>query len=255
MNLNEIMRLCGIDLYGVCDFNAVLPLIPCRNVKNLPENPISVICCTFPYFVKPTASRNLSYYACVPDYHTVVSDKLKKACEMLGEDFVPFCDNSPIREVYTAALCGLGVIGRNNLLITEKYGSYVFLGCIVTSKKIPSKLHEVKYCENCGNCVKSCPTGFLSGTDDCLSRITQKKGELTDKESKLIVENKLAWGCDICQTSCHHNKNVSPTYISEFTENFNPFICYENIDKIMLNSAMNWRGKKVILRNLDLLNQ
>ena len=58
-------------------------------------------------------------------------------------------------------------------------------------------------CEDCGRCKTACPTGILRGEGkDCLSAITQKKGELTHEEERLILENNTVWGCDACQSCC-----------------------------------------------------
>lgn len=97
----------------------------------------------FPYrFPDDDPGRNLSRYACVEDYHQAGGRVLRALAEDLailwpGRAFEPFLDNSPLPEVYAAALCGLGVVGDNGLLIHPRYGSYVFIGTIVTDAPLP----------------------------------------------------------------------------------------------------------------------
>ena len=119
-------------------------------------------------------------------------------CAFFPENsFSAFVDNSPIPEVKTAALAGLGVVGENGLLITEEFGSWVFIGEIVTDLFIECEEREIKSCIKCGKCKKVCPA-----KNECLSAVSQKKGELSSEEERLLKENNIVWGCDICQEVC-----------------------------------------------------
>ena len=97
----------------------------------------SVIMCAFNYF-NGNISGNISKYARGTDYHTVVKNKLAALCEKIEAvhgafSHYIFCDDSPLCDKYLAYLSGLGVFGRNHLLIHPTYGSYIFIGGIVTS--------------------------------------------------------------------------------------------------------------------------
>jgi epoxyqueuosine reductase QueG len=257
------MKRHDIEIYGFCPFIEALPLIECRAKARLPEFSETVIVCAFPYLIKDKGKRNLSYYASVTDYHTVVMNKLKSMAKELsqlaGGIFEPFADSSPIREVSTAVKAGIGVLGDNNLLITEKYGSFVFIGEIVTDIRIQTDTIHNNTCLHCGMCSKRCPAkavknGIVNETI-CLSAITQKKGILSDDEIKLIRENKIAWGCDICQTVCPMNKNAHETYISEFINSAHHYLEKSEISARIKTSAFNWRGKKTITRNIEILEE
>ena len=105
---------------------------------------------------------NLSRYAAVGDYHEIVPQYLKRAVSALEqafpeEAFVPFTDNSPIPEVRAAALAGLGRIGQNGLLIHERYGSWVFIGEIVTTLPIDAPPHQIRPCIGCGGVSPPAP--------------------------------------------------------------------------------------------------
>jgi epoxyqueuosine reductase QueG len=86
---------------------------------------------------------------------------------------------------------GLGILGKNGLLLNEKYGSYVFVADLVTDIH-PEKLDAVsakayEFCRGCGACLRACPTGVLRReSQECLSAITQKKGELSEEEKALM---------------------------------------------------------------------
>lgn len=246
-------------LWGVCGFDKVSDnLIECRAKNRLPDNAKSVIVACFPYYLGKDAyiNNNISKYAVVTDYHDVAINRLEEACKKLreiypGEDFVPFADNSPIPEVSAAVNAGLGVRGKNSLLITEKYGSYVFIGEIVTSLAVDNTESEIKSCINCGLCIKKCPSKAIgsNGIDGtkCLSAVTQKKGELFPEEIALMKECGCVWGCDVCQDSCPMNKNAAITEIEEFLKN--PVAVLTN-ETPLEGRAYAWRGKKVTERNL-----
>jgi epoxyqueuosine reductase QueG len=120
--------------------------------------------------------------------------------------FAGFTDHSPIDEIHASALAGLGIIGKNHLLITEKYSSYLFIGEIITDASLPSCASEIFHCINCGKCIEACPVCL--NVDSCLSSLTQKKGELTDTEVQKIKIHGMAWGCDKCQEACPYTKNA-----------------------------------------------
>ncbi len=252
MNKRVIENLLGVKV-GVCAFSNVQDkLINCRNKEKLPKNAKSVIMFCFPYKVKSEKPENICRYSAVADYHSVCDNILKKYVEILksqhnAHNFVHFVDNSPIPEVYAASIAGLGCVGKNGLLITKKYGSYVFLGEIVTDLEIDAD-SCVTECINCGACKKACPVGL--NKEKCLSLLTQKKGELEQEEKELIIKSGCIWGCDICAEVCPLNKNAQNTYIDEFINSYkHNYTCGEDIT----GRAFAWRGEKVIKRNYDIL--
>lgn len=260
--LSIVMNANGLFDFGVCDFARVEDrLLPCMAKGRLPKGAKAVISVLFPYKV-PVKKGNLSLYATVPDYHEIAGHMLDTACIALrnafGEhEFVWFIDNSPIPEVYAASLCGLGMIGDNGLLINEKYGTYCFIGEIVTDLDVPVTGDSISVCEHCGACRQSCPGKALSAEgfvrDNCLSYITQKKGTLTDIETELIRKNGSVWGCDVCQDVCPHNKNAADTYIEPFLRRANPDVTMNDLTDAYDRAYM-WRGPTVIQRNLDIID-
>jgi epoxyqueuosine reductase QueG len=94
---------------------------------------------------------------------------------------------------------------------------------------------------------------------DCLSAITQRKGELTDKEKDLMRTHNTAWGCDICQTSCPHNRHPALTPVEFFHRERIPQLTREILDNMSEDEfsrrAFAWRKRKTVERNLDILSE
>ena len=216
--------------FGICSFEQILPCLECRAKQRIPQDAASVLVCLFPYYTGEHKERNISRYAMVTDYHMIAGEYLKRFCEALQEvfpqnQFEPFTDNSPIREVSAAFHAGLGRRGKNGLILHPKYGSYVFIGEVVTDLVLqPDQPLNPGECIGCGKCQKVCPQGALRSDgsvclERCRSYITQKKGELTDWEIGQIQDGGLIWGCDICNDVCPMNQEAKVlTPVPEFLE-------------------------------------
>lgn len=251
-------------LWGICFFDKIeAELIECRAKSRIPEGSRTVIVACFPYLLEAGKYKdsNISKYAVVSDYHEVALRRLESAANELKalypeNEFAVFADNSPIPEVRAACLAGLGVRGMNSLLITEEYGSYVFIGEIVTNLEIESCEAEIKSCIRCGRCLLECPASAIGENgikrEKCLSEITQKKGELAPEELRLMKECGCVWGCDICQDVCPMNKNAAATEIEEFL--FSPVARVE-AGCSLEGRAYEWRGRKVIERNIAIQSE
>ncbi|MGE5628681.1 MAG: tRNA epoxyqueuosine(34) reductase QueG [Solirubrobacterales bacterium] len=222
----------------------------------------TIITIAFPYFhgTKKHEDIYFSKYTLGYDYHVVLAENLRKICsfiESIGGRAIYFTDNNSLPERYIAKLSGIGFQGKNNTIITEKYGSYVFLGEIITDLNIEEDKPVDNKCGSCNVCIASCPTGSL-GEDNpniCLSYITQKK-DIDDKWFKLL--NGRIFGCDSCQDICPYNKNIEFSNILMFK----PLEFMEHIDVKELFSLNNkvfnekykktsagWRGKSLLQRN------
>lgn len=255
--LDEMSPLCGI-----CSFELIRDnLIKCRAAQRLPENAKSVIIAAFPYYPGDEICRkaNVSKYAVSADYHQIVISRLEAAAEKLrkkyeGYEFEVFADNSPIPEVMTAALAGIGVRGKNSLLITKEYGSFVFLGEIVTDLPLAPTGGVIAECIGCGRCVDACPGKAIGNShidkENCLSDITQRKGELTQAQMNMIASSGCAWGCDICQDVCPMNKEKRTAPLDEFMQTAIPVV---DETTPIEGRAYAWRGEKPIRRNLGII--
>lgn len=254
--IRKILNSCGINRVGFCTFTGVKDaLLPCRAAKRLPENSKTVICAVFPYKVENAPPENISRYAATKDYHIVCGEMLKNAAEKLKatfpkNTFEAFIDNSPINEVLALSKTGLGKVGQNGLFIDDKFGSFVFLGEIVTDLDLKITDHSPTHCINCGKCKKACPVGL--NKEACLSKITQQKGELSAEQQAMIKTSGCVWGCDICSEVCPENKGKDLTDIVEFLSSYRS--CFSPTEDYT-DRAYTWRGEKVILRNYEIINK
>ncbi len=228
-----------------------------KSKERIPQNAKTVIACIFPYYTKSAFSGNISAYCAVPDYHNVVKAKLNAVCKQLsaiyeGEHFEAFVDISPIDEVDMCVKAGLGVLGKHSLLINENYGSFVFIGEVVTTLKLKSELHEVKNCIGCNLCIEHCPGNAIAesgvSANLCASYLNQKKGELEKEEVQIVKNAGKIWGCDICQLYCPYNQYIKEVQ-NEFSKDIISTIDRQTVQSIYKSRAFGFKGLKILLRN------
>lgn len=277
LDLKQELSKLDFPLIGVMSFNDIPTLIECKAKDRLPPNAKSVIMFAFPYYIDIDDDimddSNVCRYSMLIDYHNYIPNELEKAVVILsqkyGGNYSVFSDISPIPEVYAGCKAGLGFLGKNGLLITKEYGTFVLLGEIVTDLEIEvDNSLEEKTCCQCMKCLFSCPNGAIlspcGNKDDnsvsinycnCLSEITQRKGELTIDEQELMQETGLVWGCDQCQNVCPHNNEIKTTKIQAFLEDIEPILNYDNIDVLKKTRPYGYKGKVLLTRNLDVVNK
>lgn len=229
------------------------------------ENGKTIISIAFPYYYEESRNTQIyfSKYTLGNDYHKVVSKYLEAICKhisTLGGKATYFVDSNALPERYISFLCGVGFIGKNNMLITKEYGSYVFLGEIITDLEIEWNEPMKPQCGECELCFTACPTKSInksgSNPNICLSYVTQSKHI---EDHWLSMFGGRIFGCDTCQDVCPFNKGVSASHIEEFQPyDFMKDINEEEIlnmskkdfnNKYKLTSC-GWRGKNIIQRNL-----
>ncbi|OOB76894.1 MAG: hypothetical protein BEN19_03490 [Epulopiscium sp. Nuni2H_MBin003] len=211
----------------------------------------------FAYNFFDTTDNGFSTYTKRADYHYIVRIYLDKICsyiQSLGFMAEAFVDSNPLPERYLASKCGVGFIGKNGMLITKKYGSYVFLSEILTNMPLKLTMPNKNSCGNCNLCIQACPVNAIYDKTKCLSLITQKK-HINIEEVNSLCGN--IFGCDICQIVCPHNKNAMPSQIDEFkTLSFmeqDAFI-YASMDnsffkEYIKKTSCGFKGKNIIIRN------
>lgn len=174
-------------------------------------------------FQNPEAVQ-FAYYAYGSDYHDVVKRQLFALGafikDLTGAESRACVDTAPIREKYWAQRAGIGFVGRNNLLIIPRRGSYFFLGELVTTLEVTPDEPCTETCGDCRLCETRCPGGALSGgkavdASRCLScQLIEQRGDLPEWVSRRIG-NRI-YGCDECQKCCPHNRHATPTGIADF---------------------------------------
>ena len=221
----------------------------------------------FPYSLPEVKPANLSLYRQLPDYHLIVPAYLEKIAARLaglGGTQRAIADTSPLTERLLAVQAGLGFVGDNQCLIHPVYGSYCFIGAVLTTLPLDPDAPNQGECLHCGACYRHCPGACLSKDgyvyERCKSYVTQKKGDLSPEECAIIRQTPLIFGCDECQRVCPHNAAVPETPIAEFHQSRLPFLTEADLEGLtnkQFRSAYGtypfaWRGKKILLRNLDI---
>lgn len=263
--LHRLFASLSIDAFGTLAIEDA-QIINARLLEKEGFAPRSVLMFLVPYYAGETV--NLSRYAAARDYHIAIREITARLIEGIKREYPQakakgYGDHSPIAERTAALHAGLGILGDNGLLLHEKYGSYVFIGDIITD--LPPEClfaappQPIRHCEHCGRCKRACPTGILRGEgEDCLSAITQRKGELSESEKALMRKYNTAWGCDICQSVCPHNASPAITPVPFFKESLIPHLTAEVLSSMDADAfserAFAWRGRKTVERNLDILD-
>jgi len=164
------------------------------------------------------AFRNIARFARGREYHDFIRGKLGELSAEIAKgcpdaNFKLCIDTSPILEKALAARAGIGWVGKNTLLINEKFGSWILLGEILTDIELSTDPPVADLCGDCDLCIGSCPTSALLAprTLDarrCLSYLTiESKGEIPSQYAALAEGR---YGCDICQDICPYNLQKSP---------------------------------------------
>jgi epoxyqueuosine reductase len=269
-------------LIGVCDnsilnfkINKKTPFVSYTLAER--TNPLlafdktkSIIVMATPYgkrlnFVPDNKKRaQISISAAGQDYHTKSRALLEKLMAEINQktNYKIFVDTGPLNERALAKKAGLGFIGKNCSLITEKFGSFVFLGYALIDIFItPTQPAISGSCGSCNLCIEACPTKALSnnGMDPyiCASYLTQSKQEIPERLKKGMH---YIYGCDICQNACPKNNGK---YISEINNidlvmpefKFLKSLTGKQFKEIYGGTAMFWRGKKTIMRNVGILEK
>lgn len=181
-----------------------------------------VFCAALPYNTSRVMSAKpihegrawVSRYAWGRDYHKVLKQRLKSAAVLLekaGHKARICVDSVPLLERALAVQAGLGFLGKNGMLIVPGWGSYLFLGEIVTDLELPGGKSVPDGCGVCEICLRGCPTGALikAGVLDagsCLSTWTiEHRGDFPPHVPSLHGH---LFGCDRCQEVCPHNRRA-----------------------------------------------
>ena len=186
----------------------------------LPEarSMIMVLMNYYPREWQPKESPQIAAYAYSNDYHHIVKSKLTSLAEdinkVIPHQYAVFCDSAPVMERAWAVRAGLGWIGRNGMLVNPEFGTFTFIGTLITTLKLEPSSPMENRCGTCMKCVEACPTKAIlkNKTIDarrCLSYQTiEKRGEI-DEELRELAGNTL-YGCDRCQLACPWNRFAYP---------------------------------------------
>ncbi len=159
----------------------------------------------------------ISVYARGRDYHTVAKGRLKELAAFLVASARPeriavkvFVDTAPLMEKPLAARAGIGWQGKHTNLVSREFGSWLFLGAILTDLDLPADEPEADHCGTCQACLDICPTNafpapYRLDARRCVSYLTiEHKGPIP-RELRSLIGNRV-YGCDDCLAVCPWNK-------------------------------------------------
>lgn len=192
--------------------------------KELMPEVRSIICVVLNYYTPVSRPQGkeyakLSRYGWGRDYHKVLHKKLKALSNWLQErdgniKVRYYADTAPIQDKFWAQRAGLGWIAKNGNLITREYGSWVFLGEILTNLELTTDRPHTEHCGTCTRCLDACPTQaivqpFVVDANRCIAYHTIENRAEQLPES--IATSLSGWvaGCDICQDVCPWNQRFA----------------------------------------------
>ena len=172
----------------------------------------------------------ISRYGWGRDYHRVMDKKLKELAswlESLGTDIKAryYADTGPIQDKLWAEKAGIGWIAKNGNVITRKYGSWVFLGEVLTNLELEKDQPSTQHCGTCTRCLQACPTGaitepFVVDANRCIAYHTiENRDQELPSDIKPHLQGWVA-GCDICQDVCPWNQRFAQ--VTDVTD-FHPY--------------------------------
>ncbi|HSH36099.1 tRNA epoxyqueuosine(34) reductase QueG [Schnuerera sp.] len=200
------------------------------------------------------------------DYHIVLKNKMedliKEIRSIKNFTYKYFVDTGPLVDRELANRAGIGYYGKNCSIINEKYGSFIFIGYILTDLEINfSPISINSQCGDCNVCIEHCPTGALEepfkvNPKKCISYLTQTKDKIP-YELRERMGNKI-YGCDTCQLICPKNKNIKDSKHNLFLPKVTKG--YMDIEELLSISnkqfkdkygymAGSWRGRNILKRN------
>lgn len=162
---------------------------------------------------RPAGTAFVSRFAWCPDYHGPVGDAMARlAAAIESRTATPtrwYVDTGPVLEKAYAAAAGLGFIGRHGLLVHPRFGSFVFLGVLLTDAEVLPDVPRpaLPGCGACTACVAACPTGALDtpyrlDVPRCLAHLTVTSKAPVPDDVPLAGH---LYGCDACQDACPFN--------------------------------------------------
>ncbi|MFN3852959.1 MAG: tRNA epoxyqueuosine(34) reductase QueG [Phreatobacter sp.] len=164
--------------------------------------------------LKDRSAGLISVYARGEDYHDLIKKRLKAVGRWLAEatgcGIKVFVDTAPLMEKPLAAAAGLGWQGKHTNLVSRRFGSWLFLGAILTTLELAADTPEGDHCGSCRACLDICPTAafprpYALDARRCISYLTiENKGPIP-REFRGAIGNRI-YGCDDCLAACPWNK-------------------------------------------------
>lgn len=245
---------------------------PCLLAEDA-KSVISVILNYYPHHKQNPDVPQIAKYAYGQDYHSIVKKKLNLLLDFINKKIAPakgrgFIDTAPVLERAWAQRAGLGWIGKNTNLISKKYGSFIFIGELITDIELDYDKPARNHCGTCNLCIQACPTKaivkpYMLNSNKCISYLTiENKNEIPVKyKGKLGL---CVFGCDICQNVCPWNKKNIPhtgeyllpvDRLFELTKEDFSKMTEAGFNKIFQKTCLKRSKFKGFKRNLDFISE
>jgi len=245
------------------------------NPTLLVEGAKSIISLTYNYYTDQTQqdmnAPKISKYAYGIDYHYVIRNKLNELLEFIKEEIGSvngraFVDSGPVLEKAWAKKSGLGWVGKNSNLLTQKVGSFYFISELIIDLELEVDHVVTDHCGSCTACIDACPTEAITEPykvdgSKCISYFTIELKDNIPSELKGKF-NDWMFGCDICQDVCpwnrfskEHNEPLfspKPELLSMSKKDWEE-ITQDTFKKVFKESAVKRTKYKGLVRNIKFL--
>lgn len=180
---------------------------------------ISLLLNYYPEETQNTDALKISKYAYGQDYHHVIKSKLRELQEFITDNIGEvegraFVDSAPVLDKAWAAKSGLGWIGKNSNLITQRVGSFYFIAELIVDIELAYDSAVTDHCGTCTACIDACPTQaivdpYVVDGSKCISYFTIELKNEIPAEVRGKFDDWI-FGCDVCQDVCPWNKFSKP---------------------------------------------
>ena len=164
-----------------------------------------------------TSRAAISVYAQGDDYHELIKKRLKRLASWMqarfGGEVKVFVDTAPLMEKPLAGAAGIGWQGKHTNLVSREFGSWLFLGAVLTTLDLEPDAAGEDSCGTCRACLDICPTGafpapYQLDARACLSYLTIEHAGPIPERYRTALGNRI-YGCDDCLAVCPWNKFAS----------------------------------------------
>ena len=234
---------------------------------------ISLLLNYYPSELQNENSYKISKYAYGQDYHHVIKEKLKELLHFIQTEIGEvsgraFVDSAPVLDKAWAAKSGLGWVGKNSNLITQKVGSFYFIAELIIDLELEYDTPTTDHCGSCTACLDACPTEaivapYVVDGSKCISYFTIELKDNLPQEMKGKF-NDWMFGCDVCQDVCPWNRFSKPhneplfeanSDILNFSKSDWEEITVDVFQKVFKNSAVKRTKYEGLLRNINFLKK
>jgi epoxyqueuosine reductase len=234
---------------------------------------ISLLLNYYPSELQNENSYKISKYAYGQDYHHVIKEKLKELLHFIQTEIGEvsgraFVDSAPVLDKAWAAKSGLGWVGKNSNLITQKVGSFYFIAELIIDLELEYDSPTTDHCGSCTACLDACPTEaivapYVVDGSKCISYFTIELKDNLPQDMKGKFDDWM-FGCDVCQDVCPWNRFSKPhneplfqtnSEILNFSKSDWEEITVDTFQKVFKNSAVKRTKYEGLLRNINFLKK